>query len=367
MGFNDAVKEWVAKEPVKLGLASLAIALIKICMSSLTPLLAAAQSYGENHVNFTDYGAFSKLCGSSVTCATAGALLMVHGKKPFVMKAPLYAYAVIATAAALSIAAENQLNHGIGEEWNLSWQCLIVFIVMALQMVMLRREFSRWNWMISGLFVSACLVSALPWVSSKVDNTNSWYLAFGGFFVAFVYLGMEGLNQTYQDKLFCEVGTAITEQVFFISLFTTIIRIIGFLWEFRCLETIVFHAKHPLSFTSVLVLSFMGAAMVFLMSYMLQLCGALICVMIHQIMVNILGGKSQELNLTEHALKWIGITIMLGMLATTMSKMQHKHHHPGKIQLSSTDLDLEELGLVEFGDESSLEHVQKSEHQEGIL
>lgn len=365
MGF----KEWIVKEPVKLGLASLAIALIKICMSSLTPLLAAAQSYGENHdINFTTFASFSKLCGSSVTCAIAGALLVVHGKKPFVMKAPLYAYAVIATAAALAIAAENQLNHGIGEEWNLTWQCSIVFAVMGFQMLMLRREFSWWNWLISTVFLCACFVSALPWVTSKANNTNAWQLALGGVFVAFVYLGMEGLNQTYQDKLFCEAGTPITEQVFFISLFTTIIRIIGFLWEFRCLETIVFHAKHPLSFATVLVLSCMGAAMAFLMSYMLQLCGALICVMIHQIMVNILGGKSQELSLTEHAFKWIGITIMLGMLVATMSKMQH-NHHPGKIQLSSTDLDLEELGLVEFDDKSSLEHehVEKSEHKDGVL
>lgn len=38
---------------------------------------------------------------------------------------------------------------------------------------------------------------------------------------------MEGCNQTYQDKLFCELGTAITEQVFFISLFTSVIRLIG--------------------------------------------------------------------------------------------------------------------------------------------
>lgn len=38
---------------------------------------------------------------------------------------------------------------------------------------------------------------------------------------------MEGLNQTYQDKLFCHIGTAITEQVFFISLFATLIRLIG--------------------------------------------------------------------------------------------------------------------------------------------
>lgn len=40
-------------------------------------ILAAAQSYGENHVNFTQFGAFSKLCGSLATCVTAGALLLV--------------------------------------------------------------------------------------------------------------------------------------------------------------------------------------------------------------------------------------------------------------------------------------------------
>lgn len=45
--------------------------------------------------------------------------------------------------------------------------------------------------------------------------------------VLICYYRMEGLNQTYQDKLFCDVGTAITEQVFFISLFTTIIRVVG--------------------------------------------------------------------------------------------------------------------------------------------
>lgn len=38
---------------------------------------------------------------------------------------------------------------------------------------------------------------------------------------------MEGCNQTYQDKLYCELGTAITEQVFFISLFASVIRLIG--------------------------------------------------------------------------------------------------------------------------------------------
>lgn len=40
-------------------------------------ILAAAQSYGENHVNFTQFGAFSRLCGSLATCVTAGALLLV--------------------------------------------------------------------------------------------------------------------------------------------------------------------------------------------------------------------------------------------------------------------------------------------------
>lgn len=340
------------KEPVKLGLASLAIAFLKVSMTSLTPILAAAQSYGENHVNFTQFGAFSRLCGSLATCVTAGALLLAQGKKHFVVRSPLYAYAVIATAAALATGAENQLNHGVGEEWNLSWQCLIVFIVMALQMLMIRREFSRWDWLASGLFVCGCFVSALAWRSTKVNNTNPWYLTLGGIFVAFVYLGMEGLNQTYQDKLFCDIGTTITEQVFFISLFATVIRIIGFLWEFQCFEAIMFHAKHPLSFTTVLLLSFMGAAMTFLMSYMLQLCGALICVMIHQIMVNILAGKSQELNLADNVLKWVGIIFMLGMLGTTMSKMQHNHHKAGKLEL--TDEELEELGDLESDSERLL-------------
>ncbi|KAG0565607.1 hypothetical protein KC19_7G001100 [Ceratodon purpureus] len=299
---------WFHKEPVKLALASLAIAFLKVSITTFTPILAAFQSYGEKHVNFTAFGAFSKLCGSLATCATAGALLLARGKKHFTVRAPLYAYAVIATAAAVAIGVENQLNHGVGEEWNLSWQCLIIFIVMALQMLMLRREFSRWDWIASGLFVCSCVVSALPWLSMKeANNTNPWYLALGGISVAFAYLVMEGINQTYQDKLFCDIDTTITEQVFFISVFATLIRIIGFLWEFRCLEAIMFHTRHPLSFTSVLLLSFMGAAMTFLMSYMLQLCGALICVMIHQIMVNILAGKSQELNLADIALKWVGI------------------------------------------------------------
>ncbi|XP_024396870.1 UDP-galactose/UDP-glucose transporter 5 isoform X2 [Physcomitrium patens] len=315
-------------------------------------VLAAAQSYEDNHVNFTQYGAFSKLCGSSATCAVAGVLLLVQGKKYFTMRASLHAYAVIATAAAIAVTAENQLSL-VGEEWSLTWQCLIVVIVMGLQMAMMDIEFSRRDWLVSGLFICGCFVSALPWLPSKTINAIApWYLAFGGIFAAVVYLGMEGLNQTYQDKLFRKLDTAITEQVFFISLFATVIRIIGFLWEFRCLEAISFHAKHPFSFASVLLLSFMGVVMTFLMSYMLRLCGALICVMIHQIMVNILAGKSQELNFVNNVFKWIGIIFMLGMLGTTMSMMQHNHQKCDKIQLTD-----EEMDEFEVEDESLLQDV----------
>ena len=51
-----------------------------ILVRSWVQILAAAQSYGENHVNFTQFGAFSKLCGSSATCAIAGALLLVRSR-----------------------------------------------------------------------------------------------------------------------------------------------------------------------------------------------------------------------------------------------------------------------------------------------
>lgn len=92
--------------------------------------------------------------------------------------------------------------------------------------------------------------------------------------------------------------------------------------------------------------------MTFLMSYMLRLCGALICVMIHQIMVNILAGKSQELNFVNNVFKWIGIIFMLGMLGTTMSMMQHNHQKCDKIQLTD-----EEMDEFEVEDESLLQDV----------
>lgn len=59
---------------------------------------------------------------------------------------------------------------------------------------------------------------------------------------------------------------------------------------------------------------------------------------------------------------------MLGMLATTMSKMQHNHHKASKIQLTDEDLDLEELGVMESDDERLLfgaQSVHKSDQQEG--
>lgn len=38
MGLYDSVALWCSKEPVKLGVASLAIAFIKVSMTSLTPV-----------------------------------------------------------------------------------------------------------------------------------------------------------------------------------------------------------------------------------------------------------------------------------------------------------------------------------------
>lgn len=56
-------------------------------------------------------------------------------------------------------------------------------------MVMLRREFSRWNWLVSGLFVCGCFVSALPWVRDKIGshgcNLKEYALVVLHFFLAF--------------------------------------------------------------------------------------------------------------------------------------------------------------------------------------
>jgi hypothetical protein len=38
-------------------------------------------------------------------------------------------------------------------------------------MLMIRREFSRWDWLASGLFVCGCFVSALAWVGYS-DQSN---------------------------------------------------------------------------------------------------------------------------------------------------------------------------------------------------
>jgi hypothetical protein len=53
---------------------------------------------------------------------------------------------------------------------------------------------------------------------------------------------------------------------------------------------------------------------------------------------------------------------MLGMLGTTMSKMQHNHHKAGKLEL--TDEELEELGDLESDSERLLFGVH-SVHKSG--
>eukprot|EP00897_Mesotaenium_endlicherianum_P007694 jgi/Mesen1/6953/ME000360S06212 len=339
-------------ENVKLGLSTLGIFVTTFIVRALYKLLLADLEDIHGRQVFPPGSSTHRLF-VSLLAMSASLSVYAQRRRRVLPEAPLHAYFVIAAAASLSLLSEKELGRRWGMGGSATWQRFIVFSVMIWQWTIMRAKFGWREWATAVAFTVAGIAAAVPWaqgagVAGEMEgggedaSGHTLAQALLGTSVAVLFLVAEGLSQTYQDKLYRDARMPVADQVLFIAAFAAAINLLVIsianspfasaidlpeaLLGSHSRGALAHLAHNPSSLLLILVVALPGAAMVFLMSYMLRLCGALVCVMIHQILMECMAMLGSSAKWQVAAFQWLGEIGMAACLLYTMSRMSHEHH-----------------------------------------
>eukprot|EP00271_Cylindrocystis_brebissonii_P018783 TRINITY_DN545_c0_g1_i8.p1 TRINITY_DN545_c0_g1~~TRINITY_DN545_c0_g1_i8.p1 ORF type:complete len:417 (+),score=64.89 TRINITY_DN545_c0_g1_i8:1274-2524(+) len=333
--FMGGIKALLREEKSKVVLSAIGVVVCRQGGMAVKKALLVDHGYGEYLDPFPAYTDFLGFC-YALGAVLVALLHFAYRKKCFFPPAgPLCAYVGIACCATLAIASEGQVDQRLHKGVGLAWKSLAVPAVMVWQTTVLRAKFSLQDWMLSALFTLASILAAVPWHTGQAVHVALWRtVEVEGVFLSTVtvllfillYVAGDSLSQTYQERLFREKNMIVSDQVLYIFFFMGVIQVIGWLVGKHLSVVVGFIVDHPQIIGSLVIVAIPVVARVYLMSYMLRLCGALICAMIHQVVMELAVVVDVGLLYSaDNPPRWFGTLVMVVTLVYVMFSMPHNH------------------------------------------
>eukprot|EP00850_Spirogloea_muscicola_P020522 SM000219S06667 [mRNA] locus=s219:24877:27675:+ [translate_table: standard] len=336
----------VAAEKLYLGLSMLGVVATHWLSLALAEVLVDRPVYGPGGQSLAHFPRPLALLGTLLTFAAALAALLFTQPPAYPDGAPA-SYAGIAAATTAASLSQHELPKLLpgAAGMPLVWEGGVAFCVIVWQLVIMKAQPSRTTWLLGVGFLLGSLLSCLPWAFS---DTSPKYLA-GRWILLSITAGIgcgvllvmgAALSQAWQDKLYQKEGMSVCEQVVYISFFLALLQSTEILILDTPSSFLHLIWLHPLSLARALAIATPAVIMAFLMSYMLRLCGALICAMIHQmLMVVTMAWGGNAFGALDRVWQVLGMAVMSAVLAVAMLDQ-----HVTMIQAQgNSHIELEEL------------------------
>ncbi|XP_057852759.2 UDP-galactose/UDP-glucose transporter 5B isoform X2 [Cryptomeria japonica] len=197
--------------------------------------------YGDERA-FFKYSLFLVLCNRVLT-STAAAIFLLANRKTMGPAAPLYKYGAISLSNILTTTCQYEALKYVSFPVQTLAKCAKMIPVMASEDI-------------------------TPYNTGKESS-------FWGIFLMLGYLGFDGFTSTFQDKLFKGYNMEIYNQIFYTTLCSCAISMIGLFIQGHFLPAINFVLQHKDCFFDIALLSMVATASQFFISYTIRTFGAL--------------------------------------------------------------------------------------------
>eukprot|EP00249_Psilotum_nudum_P010684 c22698_g1_i2 orf=210-1190(-) len=231
--------------------------------------------YGEEK-DYFKYSLFIVLCNRVLTCIASSIFLLIQksSKGPV---APIFKYGAISISNILTTTCQYEALKYVSFPVQTLAKCAKMIPVMVWGTLIMQNKYSGRDYMLAVLVTAGCAVFILYPVGSDVTP----YISGGestlwGILLMAGYLGFDGFTSTFQDKLFKGYNMEIYNQIFYVTLCSCAISLIGLLFQGHWFLATDFVFRHPDCLSDILLLSLVATASQFFIFYTILTFGALV-------------------------------------------------------------------------------------------
>lgn len=232
--------------------------------------------YGDGDESaYFKYSLFLVLCNRVLTCA-ASAIFLLANKKTMGPAAPLYKYGAISVSNILTTTCQYEALKYVSFPVQTLAKSAKMIPVMVWGTLIMQKKHSGRDYLLAVLVTAGCALFILYPASEDITRYNKekestvW-----GIFLMIGYLGFDGFTSTFQDKLFKGYNMEIYNQIFYTTLCSCAISMVGLLIQGHLLAAIDFVLYHPDCLFDITLLSMVATAGQFFISYTIRTFGAL--------------------------------------------------------------------------------------------
>lgn len=231
--------------------------------------------YGDEKEYFR-YSLFIVLCNRVLTVAVTSILLLSQ-RKALAPVAPLYKYGAVSVSNILTTTCQYEALKYVSFPVQTLAKCAKMIPVMVWGTLIMQKRYTGRDYLLALLVTAGCAVFILYPAGSETspyfDGTRStvW-----GILLMMGYLGFDGFTSTFQDKLFKGYNMDIYNQIFYVTLCSSILSLTGLLVQGQWILATDFMWRHPDCLSDILLLSMVATASQFFISYTIHSFGALI-------------------------------------------------------------------------------------------
>lgn len=271
--------------------------------------------FGEERELFR-HSVFLVLCNRLCTCGTAFVYMVATGisVKP---AAPLHSYAAVSFSNVVATSCQYEALKYVSFALQTLAKSAKALPVMLWGTVIAGKRYKIMDYAQASIITMGCTVFILTGdVSSRVVSSGSGELyQYVGGSLMLLYLAVDGLTSTSQDKLFNTYNMSIADQVLYTTSFSTVLSFVAAIATGQLTSSLSFLFRYPEAFWWIFALSMSSAVVQLVISYTIKQYGAVVfaTVMTTRQFFSILLSSVVFLNPLT-AGQWAGTSLVFGAL-----------------------------------------------------
>lgn len=231
--------------------------------------------YGDGKEYFR-YSLFIVLCNRLLTVA-ASSIPLLNQKRDLGPVAPIYKYAAVSVSNILTTTCQYEALKYVSFPVQTLAKCAKMIPVMVWGTLIMQKRYTGRDYLVAVLVTAGCAVFILyPEGKETSPYTNEKENSIWGILLMMGYLGFDGFTSTFQDKLFKGYNMDIYNQIFYVTLCSSVLSMTGLLVQGHWFPAVDFVWKHPDCLSDIMLLSTVATASQFFISYTIRTFGALI-------------------------------------------------------------------------------------------
>lgn len=224
---------------------------------------------------FFRYSLFLVFCNRITTSAvSAGALLA--SKKALDPVAPVYKYCLVSVTNILTTTCQYEALKYVSFPVQTLAKCAKMIPVMVWSTFIMQKKYRGHDYLLAFLVTLGCSIFILyPGAADLNPYSRGRENTVWGVSLMVGYLGFDGFTSTFQDKLFKGYDMEIHNQIFYTTLCSCVLSLMGLILQGHLLPAIDFVFRHNDLFFDIALLSTVATASQFFISYTIRNFGAL--------------------------------------------------------------------------------------------